>query len=107
MWIVAGMVPKNSDVLTFGTTPTLAFGDGITDPSGGARPRRVLWRSRQLRQAARRPPERSWTPDMGVFKGLDAGVAYSQREVEPSPGSADSWNAFSGYHVRCRRRCSR
>src|SRR5450830_1006909 len=33
MWIVAGMVPKNGDTLTFGATPGLVFGDGIADPT--------------------------------------------------------------------------
>jgi iron complex outermembrane recepter protein len=36
---------------------------------------------------------------MGAFKGLDTGVAYSQRNVERTSWGNDAWNAFSGYHV--------
>jgi TonB-dependent receptor len=99
MWVVAGMVPKNGDLLTFGSVPTVTFGDDIADPeavrahavsNGDVRNRDRLHEGRL---------NASWTPDMGVFKGLDAGVAYSQREVGRTKWSADSWNAFSGYHV--------
>jgi TonB-dependent receptor len=99
MWVVAGMVPRNGDLLTFGSVPTVTFGDDIADPeavrahavsNGDVRNRDRLHEGRL---------NASWTPDMGVFKGLDAGVAYSQREVGRTKWSADSWNAFSGYHV--------
>jgi TonB-dependent receptor len=36
---------------------------------------------------------------MGNFKGLDSGLGYQQRTVGRTSWSADSWNAFSGYHV--------
>jgi iron complex outermembrane receptor protein len=99
MWIVAGMLPKNGDSLTFGGTPTLTFGDGIADPEavrahavsyGDARRYDTLHEGRL---------NASWTPVMGVFKGLDTGVAYSTRNFESISWGADSWNAFSGYHL--------
>ena len=99
MWVVAGMVPANGDLLSFGATPSVTFGDGIADPSavrahavsnGDIRNRDKLHEGRL---------NASWTPDMGIFKGLHSGVAYSERAVSRTKWSADSWNAFSGYHV--------
>jgi iron complex outermembrane receptor protein len=99
MWIVAGMVPVNSDLLTFGTTPTLAFGDGITDPTAVRAHAVSFGDARHYDKLHEGRLNASWTPDMGVFKGLDMGAAYSTRDFESISWGADSWNAFSGYHV--------
>lgn len=99
MWVVAGMVPVNGDVLSFGSVPTVSFGDGIADPS---RVRAHAVSNNQLTNHDKLHEGRlnaSWTPDIGVFKGIDAGLAYSQRTVEQIKWSSDSWNAFSGYHL--------
>jgi TonB-dependent receptor len=99
LWIVAGMVPKNGDVLTFGSTPTVTFGDGIADPSAvraHAVGNNIDTNHDNLHEGRLNA---SWRTDMGPFKGLDFGGAYSQRKVEHISWSADSWNAFSGYHV--------
>jgi TonB-dependent receptor len=98
-WIVAGMVPKNGDTLTFGTTPSLVFGDGITDPSA-VRAHAVS--NNDVRFADELSEARmnaSWSHDIGAFKGIDTGVSYSQRKVGRQQWGSDSWNAFSGYHV--------
>jgi TonB-dependent receptor len=98
-WIVAGMVPKNGDTLTFGSTPSLVFGDGITDPSA-VRAHAVS--NNDVRFADELSEARmnaSWSHDIGAFKGIDTGVSYSQRKVGRQQWGSDSWNAFSGYHV--------
>jgi TonB-dependent receptor len=98
-WVVAGMVPKNGDTLTFGATPSLVFGDGITDPSA-VRAHAVS--NNDVRFADELSEGRlnlSWSQDMGAFKGIDSGVSYSQRKVGRNSWGSDSWNAFSGYHV--------
>ena len=103
MWVVAGMVPRNGDMLTFGNVPTVSFGDGIADPTA-VRAHAVS--NNELRNHDKLHEGRlnaSWTPDAGMFgglfKGVDAGIAYSQRQVGRIRWSADSWNAFSGYHL--------
>ncbi len=81
MWMVAGMVPKNGDVLTFGTTPSLVFGDGIADPAA-VRAHAVAFgdiRNRDELEEGRL--NASWGPEIGNFKGIDAGVGYSTRKV--------------------------
>jgi TonB-dependent receptor len=98
-WIVAGMVPENGDTLTFGSTPSLSFGDGITDP---ARVRAHAVSNKDVRFADELSEGRmnlAWSHEMGAFKGLDSGVSYSQRKVGRESWESDSWNAFSGYHV--------
>jgi len=98
-WIVAGMVPNNGDSLTFGSIPSLTFGDGITDPSA-VRAHAVS--NKDVRFADELSEGRmnaSWAHEMGAFKGLDTGISYSQRKVGRNQWESDSWNAFSGYHV--------
>ena len=98
-WVVAGMVPKNGDTLTFGSTPSLVFGDGITDPTA-VRAHAVS--NNDVRFADEISEARmnaSWSHEMGAFKGLDTGLSYSQRKVGRESWGSDSWNAFSGYHV--------
>jgi iron complex outermembrane recepter protein len=98
-WIVAGMVPRNGDVLTFGAAPTVTFGDDIADPTA-VRAHAVsngeVSNSDKLHEGRL---ALSWNREAGPFKGIDTGVAYSQREVGRHEYEADSWNAFSGYHV--------
>jgi TonB-dependent receptor len=92
-------VPKNGDTLTFGSTPSLVFGDGITDPSA-VRAHAVS--NNDVRFADELSEARmnaSWSHDIGAFKGIDTGVSYSQRKVGRQQWGSDSWNAFSGYHV--------
>lgn len=99
MWVVAGMVPQNSDVLTFGSTPTLTFGDGIADPSkvfAHAVSNNDVRFSDSLQEGRANV---SWQHEMGFFKGIDSGLGYQQRKVGRTSWSSDSWNAFSGYHV--------
>jgi TonB-dependent receptor len=99
MWVVAGMVPKNGDVLTYGTSPTLVFGDGIADP---AAVRAHAVSNNDVRFADSLQEGRmnlSWQHEMGAFKGIDSGLGYTQRKVGRNSWSSDSWNAFSGYHV--------
>jgi len=99
MWVVAGMVPKNGDALTFNGYPTLAFGDGIADPTA-VRAHAVANSEVQFRDTLHEGRlNLSWNHDIGYFKGIDSGMAYSQRKVGRNQWSADSWNAFSGYHV--------
>jgi TonB-dependent receptor len=99
MWVVAGMVPVNGDVLTFDGTPSVTFGDGISDPAAVRAHAVSFGDSRHYDTLHEGHLNASWTPDRGVFKGLDSGVAYSQRHFEGVSWGADSWNAFSGYHV--------
>lgn len=99
MWVVAGMVPKNSDVLTFGATPTLAFGDAIADPSL-VRAHAVSNNDVRFSDAVQEGRMHlSWRHELGAFKGVDSGVGYQQRKVGRSSWGSDSWNAFSGYHL--------
>ncbi|MTV37572.1 TonB-dependent receptor [Duganella radicis] len=99
MWVVAGMVPKNGDVLTFGASPSVTFGDGIADPTavrahavsnGDVRNTDTLHEGRL---------NLAWAQDWGYFKGIDSGVAHARRKVGRTSWYSDSWNAFSGYHV--------
>ena len=99
MWIVAGMVPRNGDTLTFGSMPGLVFGDGIDDPNA-VRAHAVSYGDIQLHD--RIHEERlntAWNHEIGWFKTLEAGVAHSQREVGREQYDSDAWNTFSGYHV--------
>ncbi|KQW93485.1 TonB-dependent receptor [Massilia sp. Root418] len=99
MWIVAGMVPKNGDVLTFNGTPSITFGDGIADPTA-VRAHAVSYGD--VRNSDKLHEGRlnlGWSHELGYFKGIDSGLAYSQRNVGRNKWSSDSWNAFSGYHV--------
>ncbi|RFP12891.1 MULTISPECIES: TonB-dependent receptor [unclassified Duganella] len=99
MWIVAGMVPKNGDTLTFGATPGLVFGDGIADPTA-VRAHAVSYGDiRNLDDLQEGRFSLAWNHEMGYFKGIDTGMAYSQRNVERTQWNNDAWNAFSGYHV--------
>ncbi|MFS2007479.1 TonB-dependent receptor [Duganella sp. CT11-25] len=99
MWVVAGMVPKNGDVLTFGGTPSVVFGDGIADPTA-VRAHAVsdgdVLNTDKLHEGRL---NLSWGHEIGYFKGIDTGLAYSQRTVERTEWKNDAWNAFSGYHV--------
>jgi iron complex outermembrane receptor protein len=99
MWIVAGMVPKNGDVLAFGATPSITFGDGIADPTAVRAHAVSFGDIRNLDELHEGRLNAAWNHEMGFFKGLDSGVAYSQREVSRTEWDSDSWNAFSGYHV--------
>ena len=99
MWVVAGMVPKSGDVLTFGSTPTITFGDGIADPTA-VRAHAVS--NGDVRNTDKLHEGRlsaSWEHEIGYFKGIDTGVAHSQRKVDRTKWGNDAWNAFSGYHV--------
>lgn len=99
MWVVAGMVPRNGDVLTFGSAPTVTFGDDIADPNA-VRAHAVS--NNEISNYDKLHEGRlnlSWNRDDGPFKGVDTGVAYSQREVGRTQVGSDSWNAFSGYSV--------
>ena len=99
MWIVAGMVPKNGDTLTFGATPGLVFGDGIADPTA-VRAHAVSYGDiRNLDDLQEGRFSLAWNHEMGYFKGIDTGMAHSQRNVERTQWNNDAWNAFSGYHV--------
>jgi TonB-dependent receptor len=99
MWVVAGMVPKNGDVLTFGATPSVVFGDGIADPTA-VRAHAVS--NGDIRNTDKLNEGRlnlSWNHEMGYFRGLDTGLSYSQRTVERTEWKNDAWNTFSGYHL--------
>jgi TonB-dependent receptor len=99
MWIVAGMVPKNGDVLTFGSTPTVTFGDGIADPTA-VRAHAVSYSDNRNSDTLHEGRFNAyWDPEIGSFKGVDSGVAYSQRNVTHTSWGSDSWNAYSGYHL--------
>jgi len=99
MWVVAGMVPKNGDVLSFNGTPSITFGDGLADPTA-VRAHAVSNSQVNLHDKLKEGRMNlSWDHDIGYFKGADTGVGYSQREVGRLTYSSDSWNAFSGYHV--------
>lgn len=99
MWIVAGMVPKNGDVLTFEGTPTIQFGDSLSDPTA-VRAHAVAYgqihNGDDLKEAR---VNLGWDHEIGVFKGLQFGLAGSRRKVDRTQWNSDSWNAFSGYHV--------
>jgi len=99
MWIVAGMVPKNGDVLSFGATPSLVFGDGITDPAAVRAHAISNGDIKNLDELHEGRLNLSWNHDIGYFKGIDSGLAYSTRNVERTVWKNDAWNAFSGYHV--------
>ncbi|MFP5394135.1 MAG: TonB-dependent receptor, partial [Gammaproteobacteria bacterium] len=99
MWVVAGMVPKNGDVLSFGPLPSLRFGDPITDPNQ-VRAHAVSYS--QIAKGDKIGEGRlslAWDHAIGVFQGVNTGVAYSTRKVTNTRYSSDAWNAFSGYHV--------
>nr|WP_315259088.1 TonB-dependent receptor [uncultured Duganella sp.] len=99
MWVVAGMVPKNGDVLSFNGTPSIVFGDGIADP-GAVRAHAVsngdVQRTDKISEGRL---NLDWSHEMGYFKGLGTGLSYSQREVRRTQWSSDSWNTYSGYHL--------
>ena len=99
MWVVAGMVPKNGDVLSFGATPSVVFGDGIADPNAVRAHAVAFGEIRNLDDLQEGRLKLSWDHEMGYFKGIDSGLAYSQRKVERNSWNSDSWNAFSGYHL--------
>jgi len=99
MWVVAGMVPKNGDVLTFNGTPSIVFGDGIADPTA-VRAHAVsngdVQRTDKISEGRM---NLAWNHEIGYFKGLQTGLGYSQREVKRTQWSSDSWNTYSGYHL--------
>jgi TonB-dependent receptor len=99
MFMVAGMVPMNGDILTYRSMPTVTFGDNVADPAlvrahaisyGDIRNRDTLHEGRL---------NAAWSYEIGYFKGIDAGVAHSQRGVGRTEWDNDAWNVFSGYHV--------
>src|SRR5450830_12340 len=99
MWVVAGMVPRNGDTLTFGPMPSLVFGDNIADPNA-VKAHAVS--NGDVRNSDKLHEGRlnlAWNHELGAFRGIDAGVGYSQRRVGRTEWESDSWNAFSGYHV--------
>lgn len=99
MWIVAGMVPKNGDTLTFNGQPSLVFGDSITDPSlvrAHAISNKEIFRDDKINEARL---NLAWSHDWGYFQGLTSGLAASRRTVSNTRYENDAWNAFSGYHV--------
>lgn len=99
MWVVAGMVPKNGDTLSFNGTPSIVFGDGIADPTA-VRAHAVsngdVQRTDKISEGRMKL---DWNHEIGYFKGLGTGLSYSQREVKRTQWSSDSWNAYSGYHL--------
>lgn len=99
MWVVAGMVPRNGDVLTFGSSPTLIFGDGITDPTAVRAHAVSFGDIRNTDELKEGRLNLAWNHEIGNFKGIDSGMAYSQRNVDRTSWNNDAWNAFSGYHV--------
>ncbi|MES2162004.1 MAG: TonB-dependent receptor [Pseudomonadota bacterium] len=99
MFMVAGIVPKHGDLLTFGSTPVLALGDGITDPTS-VRAHAVSNGDVSNVDALHEGRlSLSWDHEAGYFKGIDAGMAYSQRAVDRTEWKNDAWNSFSGYHL--------
>jgi TonB-dependent receptor len=99
MWVVAGMVPKNGDVLSFGGTPSVVFGDGIDDPTA-VRAHAVS--NGDIRNHDKLSEGRlglNWSHEIGYFKGVDTGLGYSQRSVDRTEWKNDAWNTFSGYHL--------
>ncbi|MYN42016.1 TonB-dependent receptor [Duganella sp. FT109W] len=99
MWVVAGMVPRNGDVLSFGGTPSVVFGDGIADPTA-VRAHAVS--NGDIRNHDKLSEGRlglSWNHEIGYFKGIDTGLGYSQRSVDRTEWKNDAWNTFSGYHL--------
>lgn len=99
MWIVAGMVPKNGDVLTFGATPGLVFGDGIADPAAVRAHAVAFGDIRNKDELSEGRLNAAWGHDIGNFKGIDSGIGYSTRKVGRTSWDSDSWNAYSGYHL--------
>ncbi|MYM75016.1 TonB-dependent receptor [Duganella sp. FT134W] len=99
MWVVAGMVPRNGDVLSFGGTPSVVFGDGIADPTA-VRAHAVS--NGDIRNHDKLSEGRlglNWNHEIGYFKGIDTGLGYSQRSVDRTEWKNDAWNTFSGYHL--------
>jgi iron complex outermembrane receptor protein len=99
MWVVAGMVPRNGDTLTFNGMPSVTFGDGIADP---AAVRAHAVSNGDVRNSDKLHEGRlalSWNREAGLFKGLDSGISFSKRTVGRLEYESDSWNAFSGYHL--------
>jgi TonB-dependent receptor len=99
MWVVAGMVPQNGDVLSFGGTPSVVFGDGIADPTA-VRAHAVS--NGDIRNHDKLSEGRlslNWNHEIGYFKGVDTGLGYSQRSVDRTEWKNDAWNTFSGYHL--------
>lgn len=106
-WIVAGMVPNNGDTLTFGSIPSLSFGDGITDPNA-VRAHAVSNKDvRFSDELSEGRMNASWAHEIGAFKGLDTGVAYSQRKVGRNQWESDYGMRSAATMSRCRRPCSR
>src|SRR5476649_1703910 len=92
MWVVAGMVPKNGDVLTFGSSPSVTFGDDIADPTAVRAHAVSNGDIRNLDTLHEGRLNLAWNHEIGYFKGLDSGVAHSQRGVERTEWKNDAWN---------------
>jgi TonB-dependent receptor len=99
MWAVAGMLPQNGDLLTFGATPTVTFGDSIADPTAVHAHSVSYSRNHSADQLHEGRVNLSWNHEIGYFKGINTGLSYSKRSFGGVNYGADSWNAFSGYHV--------
>ncbi|MCE4553931.1 TonB-dependent receptor [Pelomonas cellulosilytica] len=99
MWIVAGMVPKNGDALTFDGTPTIHFGDSLSDPTAVRAHAVSYGRIENGDDIKEARASANWEHEIGAFKGLQFGAAASRRKVDRTQWNSDSWNAFSGYHV--------
>ena len=98
-WVVAGMVPRDGDVLSYNGTPSITFGDGLSDPT---KMRAHAISNGEINTHDKLSEGRmnlSWNHEIGYFTGADTGIGYSQREVGRTTYKSDSWNAFSGYHV--------
>ncbi|MDR7050020.1 TonB-dependent receptor [Duganella sp. 3397] len=100
MWVVAGMIPKNGDTLTYGSTPTITFGDNIADPNNVSAHAVSNGDIRNTDKLHEGRLSAAWEHEIGYFKGIDTGVAHSQRKVDRTKWGNDAWNAFSGYHVK-------
>ncbi|TYQ02669.1 UNVERIFIED_ORG: TonB-dependent receptor [Zoogloea ramigera] len=100
MWVVAGMIPKNGDTLTFGSTPTITFGDNIADPNNVSAHAVSNGDIRNTDKLHEGRLSAAWQHEIGYFKGIDTGLAHSQRKVDRTKWGNDAWNAFSGYHVK-------
>ena len=100
MWVVAGMIPKNGDTLTYGSTPTITFGDNIADPNNVSAHAVSNGDIRNTDKLHEGRLSAAWEHEIGYFKGIDTGLAHSQRKVDRTKWGNDAWNAFSGYHVK-------
>jgi iron complex outermembrane receptor protein len=107
MWIVAGMVPVNSDLLTFGTTPTLAFGDGITDPTAVRAHAVSFGDARHYDKLHEGRLNASWSRTWACSRAWTWAPRTRPVISNPSPGAPIPGMHSAATTSACRRRCSR